>query len=814
MTLNNNNPVRVPEISRLSPFNPEETLQVFGENLQDCQVFLWLPPKQSEGELQSGFMFEGIPAFPEEPPADAIELKIINEFDQVLYVQAGGYDQVGCGLIWLKNAVGYSKAAVANKPDVWNQSLISAMPGDRISFYGRNFFYSDLIPFRDKKCYIQHNDTNKIYPLLWGSSQDIQQFMPQQNDHKCEFILPSDLPSGKYLVMMHNGTGGRWGWTNCHELEIQKERTLTEYLRLKWSYESRNAVSFDISRTERYAVPVEYGDGITDVTDILQQAIDKIANAGGGIVTLPAGRFGLSRTLEIKPCVVLKGAGMGATSISVAEGKTLTPYIPDVPYAARINNAKSWAIDWKPFIEMDNNTPLIWVQTNAGMEDLKVEGGSGAVMLVFIATADGKPSEGVFFNSVEFDNTIRSPLSIKGEFRSTNHGILSVCHTNDFTMYKCRVKATFPLSVLPAKCNRMRLIANDFEVSPRQNSDNVFICGVYDAIIAENTMRYGRRTMMCQQGFSNNWVFQNRSEGVANCTNANEEYMSEYGYSAWTGHIISTDDTGVELEQSLDDRVLTHGGGTIKDNLHEHRWILFIMKGRGLGQYRSVTGISGNKIYIDRPWDVLPDESTFFNLVTVTEHNMWINNYSGMGSGNSQFIWLAGVENIIAGHQMLLSAGISLYATMLEEDEKGEITDLGILAFNQVIGCDSRYSGTGILLWTNYNYTWWSDISDMPYKYTNILGNIMRWNSIVGGSDANYMKNQSVWLQVEKISGIQMYGDYNLAEKNLIAGFPIGIHVQTSSRGNLIHNNSIEQTDDPIFDNGNETYKSINNILS
>ena len=43
------------------------------------------------------------------------------------------------------------------------------------------------------------------------------------------------------------------------------------------------------------------------------------------------------------------------------------------------------------------------------------------------------------------------------------------------------------------------------------------------------------------------------------------------------------------------------------------------------------------------------------------------------GNGASLFLWMVGIENIIAGHQILLSAGISLYSRHLIRDEEGNI---------------------------------------------------------------------------------------------------------------------------------------------
>lgn len=366
-------------------------------------------------------------------------------------------------------------------------------------------------------------------------------------------------------------------------------------------------------------------------------------------------------------------------------------------------------------------------------------------------------------------------------------------------MYKCRVKAAYTLMMLPGHNRRVRLVGNDFEVSPRQTGDNVFLGGSYDGMITENLFRYGRRTLVSQQGFFHNWVFQNRSEGVANTTNANEEYMSEFGFNAWAGTPVAVEAGSVTAGADLETKTLSHGGGCLRDNLGEYPWLLTVMHGRGFGQYRHVVKVEGGKLYLDRPWDILPDSDTFFNLHTASEHNLWVDNYAGNGSGISQFVYLAGVENIVAGHQTLVSSGIAMYAQEAEMDERGEITDMGVIAYNQFLGCDLRYSGMGFCFWTHQS---WTNLEDLPIPHVNVFGNILRLNVMTSGTDAEYAKNQAYWVPFERPCGIQMMGSYNLMEKNLIAGYDVGIHVRTPSRGNLMADNRCRHNDRNVLDEG------------
>jgi parallel beta-helix repeat protein len=72
------------------------------------------------------------------------------------------------------------------------------------------------------------------------------------------------------------------------------------------------------------------GDGRTDDTAAIQAALDAAAEAGGGIVTVPAGTFIVSGTghaaagaLQVSANTELRGAGMGETVIKLADGSSV-----------------------------------------------------------------------------------------------------------------------------------------------------------------------------------------------------------------------------------------------------------------------------------------------------------------------------------------------------------------------------------------------------------------------------------------------------------------------------------------------------------
>ncbi|MBQ7604032.1 MAG: hypothetical protein IJU75_03680 [Clostridia bacterium] len=784
-----------PVISRVSPAYPGETARIFGENLSECEVYLYYPDET----VDLSDAFSPVP-FPKRPEG-AIKLQTRHAGDQVVFAGVPYTVPFGCCLIWVSGRDGEDCAAL-NRPEIWSSSLDTAVPGDKISLFGQNYYGEDQRYFTNTVCAMKNLSDGRLYRMTWGVSQDMQQSMPGQNDHRSDHLLPGDVPPGEYEISLTNGTGGPWGWSEKRRLTVIPRRSLVAEYSMRWNMECRQDVRYDLTGIPVRKISQELGDGFSDATREIENAVSDISAAGGGFVLLPPGRFGVTRTVHLLPGVILKGAGMGATTLTVREGSMLEPSgMPPVAYTKRASDGKNWSLDWKPYMDRDNNTPLLWIETEAGVEDLKLEGGHGAVILALVGTTDDRPSENVFFNRTEIENGINSALYLHGNvFDVSYHGVLTTGKTKNLTFYKCRVTASFPVFILPSQCVGMKMIGNTFEVSPRQSGDCVYASGLYGAVISENSFVNGRRTLISQQGTFDCYIFENRSTGVANTTNANEEYMSEYGQSAWVGKAAGVGENYIRTDFDISKKRLLQRG-TVGENLSEHRWFLMIVEGRGLGQYRVVDRVEGDTVYTAEPWRVMPDENTVFNLVTAVNHTIWALNFAGMGSGNSQFVYGSGIENIVVGHSMLMTSGISMYAMMISKKDDGSINDMGIVAFNRFSHCDGRYSGMGLCLWSNES---WSLLDDRDQDYQNQIGNIVRWSSFIGGADSDYVKNQTTWTPVRIGSGIQSVGNYTLFENNLIAGYDAGIHVRYSSTGNYLRNNTYRHNAVDIIDDGRQ----------
>ncbi len=763
-------PVRVGSVVR------GERFHVFGENLAGARVIAHQPPGGTkEGSPPPVESLPDRPALPAEPPATAERAPVFASFDQALFASLPnpglerGARSGPVVLIWLRNDRGTSRPIVANRPEVWLQSHRTAAPGEHVKLFGVHLKVRGVEGIRVA---LRHTGSGEVRVLPGGNPQ--AQRMPHQREHKFDVLLPEGLPPGRYQLFAHNGTGGAHGWSDPVELEVIGHRDFIGMKANTWNRQGVHvpvAADHDVARIR--VTDASLADGVPDATAKLQDAIDRAAEEAPGVVHLPPGVFQVSRTLELKPGVVLRGAGRGATTVTAPPAGLLTGE------------------------DRKDGRALIRIRTRAGLEDIELVGGAGVGLLACVwpdTRVDGDTAYDVFFNRVNGRFCEKQRLGIEGRYAPPRSGLLIRGNAVRLVVYDCRIVAATSFAGFAGRFEQLRLIGNHFEVSPRQASINVVLRHCHRSIVTDNTFLHGSRSMISQNGFSRNWVFQNISEGVGRSGNGGEQFMSEFAKSAWVGRAEGIGEQSVTLpagslkEADIDD----NGLGSVWANLGA-QYFVFVAAGRGLGQYRAVASVEGEHLMLAEPWAVPPDTDTTLALVAVSHHNLWVNNTCKDGDGMSQFVYGSGVENVVAGHLMMHNGGMNMHARK-RFNEAGEITRYGVVAFNRWIGNRSRYAGNhdaAFQLWR---------VSGETFPVTH-LGNVLRHNVAVGRGEAAQYQNQygDYWNQhnVDYIprlaAGFELLGVYNLVEHNLVNGLPVGVRV-TRGVGNVVADNRIDHT--------------------
>ena len=771
---------KLPEISRITEFWYNNAVQIYGEGFgKDAKVYIWNP----EGfniDIRDTKEVE----LPQKPCKEAICFKPQKILNQVLYVYADKRIKTGVAIIWVENENGFSKPFVANCPRIFGTSHRKIACGEIYTVYG-----SLMNELRTKVALFENKVTGE--KILVNNAYD-PNYNYNREKYITEFIIPMDMPEGDYTVKINNQTAGNYGWSEPVDLTIDNNLTYLEVCRNRWN-ETAHKPSKNIEF--KYIMVEAAKEGAyKDMTDVLQSAIDSMDE---GVVLLSAGVYGISRTLNLKKGVILKGAGNQNTIIKVAENKTIKTDWDDMVFARRKKGMKRWANDWKPMYVKYNYAALIRVYAESGIEDVGFELGAGANVGVLLAPKDQEPIFGAFFNSIYVDGKYHSSFCEDKGSVQTSHAFLSVGSTEELVIYNSTFKSIGPIKLLPSRNIRTKLINNLFEGSPAQTGES-FVGGAYLGMFIGNRFNSGRRSFMSQDGFYYNLVYQNRSSDVARSENAQEVYMSEFGESIWHG--FGKEHSEISFAP-LDDIDALCAPQNFNDRLSEYDQIVVIINGRGFGQYRKIIDFKDGKIILDKPWHVVPDDTTMFTVVQSTLNNVWLNNNSESSNGPTMFFYGSGVDNIVSGHILNMASHMRMWAggirpseTLLEREYQIQVG-----AYNLIDGCQSKASGKGIDIDSSYfreNRHFRIEEAQKvtpelkAFARTNgVFGNVVRNNAFDGSQSLFYCKNQRDWLDEKNDGAISFCGAYNIAENNRLQGYESAVSLVDDCEGNYIGNN-------------------------
>ena len=214
-----------------------------------------------------------------------------------------------------------------NRPEVWwydgigraegkDPALapdhIAVLPGNVISINGKNFVQTDA-----NQAWIMNSSGTSI-PL---------EFQALENENQVTFRVPAGTAAGKYLLYVHNGYGGDFGFSEpidfwIAEPSVEQEASIqfTDLSSLKQFYAKAYSKP-KRGRTPPNPIIVALGDGKTDDTAAFTQLFSELKKAiatqqiARAQVTLPAGTFLVSQSLTIPDRVSLTGQGMNQTEI-------------------------------------------------------------------------------------------------------------------------------------------------------------------------------------------------------------------------------------------------------------------------------------------------------------------------------------------------------------------------------------------------------------------------------------------------------------------------------------------------------------------
>ncbi|MDR3709452.1 MAG: hypothetical protein P4L33_14215 [Capsulimonadaceae bacterium] len=379
--------------------------------------------------------------------------------------------------------------------------------------------------------------------------------------------IPANVPAGEYRLTVSSGQAMAEGWSEPVLFRV---------------------VVSQIASHALFNVPPP-SSKVADNAPALQKVLDQ-AGEHGGIVRLPAGRWLLDAGLTIPPHVTLRGAGMNRSALCWVDTAA--------PPAALIQGDGYFQIA---------DVSLYARQYKRGIVSSLGSNAAGHVSI-----------DRVRMRLNRFRNHI-NPEEVQARYLSAGDGDALRVGGEDVEIVGCDIfSAGRPICLSGASGGRV--FDNQFHIG----RDGWYCLSGSNGLLFERNLIEGDDLQASGGGI-------NTLDG--SLASQNVYFAGNTVKSIWGGdHEGMTSDGAGGIYygkvEAVKGTVLTLAGDVTMSRWRKD-WnggAVFIMDGKGQGQYRQVTGIEGRNVTLDRPWTVEPDDASLVSITILSRNFLLIGN--------------------------------------------------------------------------------------------------------------------------------------------------------------------------------------------
>jgi len=415
--------------------------------------------------------------------------------------------------------------------------------------------------------------------------------------------LPAASPAGARHVFVHNGFAGAQGWTDAGRITVAPPQPWPEKV-------------FNVRDSGAT------GEGAPSDGTAIREALKKAEENGGGVVYFPRGRYQLAGTLTVPKYTVLRGERTEFVCL----------FWPDT----------------------DDPCTLIEGTDHFGVEDLTVYCSN---YIHGIAGTLGQPDSGNTFlrrvrvradmyrghlKPAEVDARFRASLK-----RSTGGGDTVRLGGENVEITDCDLygsgRSLYLLRVRGARVTGNTLYNGRWGWYCLDGSDGLILEN--NQILGADLMSTGGGLACYTSAYSQNVYYANNKLRFAHGWDR-EAMTTDAGYGAFYGTVtdIKPDRFALTEEPGWNRKADWVGAG------------VFILGGRGMGQYRRLAKYEGRQVTLDRPWAVLPDEQSAITITMLHRHYLFVGNeFEDVGIALQYYG--TSIDNVAAGNKATRGGG-------------------------------------------------------------------------------------------------------------------------------------------------------------
>jgi len=701
-------------------------------------------------------------ALPLSPPPDALFPSIVQRDTRGNFVVVRFPEQKPAGIynVWVKNSFGWSRPIRLNAPRAIFQSEYEAWKGQQIQIVGRNFLGTEF-----------GLSSDTLVRLVLNTNTYLQT-VNEKNPYCVKFTV-GDLPLGIYHVEVSSDAGVHWSRPSREQtLRVVEQGSDPIGLGVAWANDFA-WTEYDITQPP-YNVPVSSG---TDVTSKIQDAINRIsAQYKGGRVKLRNGNYRITR-LTLPENIVLEGESADKTQFIYIGSKENMFDLTD-------SSSKNGRIGVHRFsIRLSNDAQRpaeffnFWCSSTANR--------------FFIKNIDLE---------YRYDTYHDTKTSGRGHIAMIGGKERAVVQGNRFVGWMANV-------FIPA------LPYVQFKGNYLEYSNSMNHMGGFYSFFENNTIK-GHNEYNTGKPDSGYWTqhgglyagslfyaAHNLIENIGAAGNADGEGIlaENPGANFNYGSVISATASSIDVNPLVP--LFDPAPALPLKEVY-----VVINQGKGLGQWRRVTGISGSTIQTSPTWDIQPDSTSLWTLARPNHQNtVYKNTLRHCTTAIS--LWGNWIDGVVADNVTENSIGVIITANRKSPEQskktskaRGQaVARSGFGFFNRVVR--NTFSGVyaekdkekpagGIKLGTGR--------MDTAHGYREVIlyAIEIRENRIGGDPVANRRKS-SISYNCGGLYGIDVdkTGDLTnlIVEKNTLHSNEYGISFSTGLYGAALFGNTFQK---------------------
>ncbi len=518
------------------------------------------------------------------------------------------------------NGVTWGNSVYLNKADPRWLSETTAYPGMKIKLMGRNF----------SGCQYNSPGTTQLQLIPNTGGGSLTNIVPTTiTPYAISFTLPANTSLGNYYVEVKTNSGGiGTQWVRHSEtLDVVSAPTDPTALSLgvswakdyNWTYIKNIKTDFGAT-----------GDGSTDDSKAIQNAIDNVATNGGGIVYFPIGTY-MHKSFTMKTGVILKGED---------KVKTIIMY----------NGAGSTSPDGGDAILKNNGTGTI------GLTNLTLSVDASKVTAQTTKLAWFYLNTRMFLYNINTDFPIAPTQSAHKDF-----GWIIDMPAGKFLVSGCNMKGT---AFFTPHIQQTKFINNTVEISFSEIS-----AWGHKSIFEGNHIIGSAIATSSQHGFfidigaasvKDIYYNDNLVENINSFTNQGEAFSTDGRGTYAVGPVTTATDNSVAITKEV-----------VTDKTNQSRSVM-IINGRGMGQKRDISSYSdtgsGITVTTSTNWDVIPDATSKCVIGDFAE-DVVVENFTANNCKVGIQYFCNGYDNVFSTNSLTNTQGILTWTWTLDSDE-------------------------------------------------------------------------------------------------------------------------------------------------